>query len=104
MGEAFTVVVEKDVPLTTRDGTVLRSDVYRPADSGRYPVLLGRTQYGKETWAAWIPRAHGGPGLRRLRERHARPVRVRGRVRPVPLRRRGQLRRGGMVRGPALVE
>src|SRR5262245_38367891 len=63
MREAFTVIVEKDVALTARDGTVLRSDVYRPADAGRYPVLLGRTQYGKETWGAWIaPERTAGQG------------------------------------------
>lgn len=48
------IVVEKDVPQRVRDSTILRSDVYRPARSGRYPVLLGRTQYGKETWGRWI--------------------------------------------------
>jgi putative CocE/NonD family hydrolase len=47
------VVVEADVPVAVRDGTVLRSDVYRPAE-GRHPVLLGRTVYGKRTWASWI--------------------------------------------------
>jgi len=39
--------VERDVPCTTRDGTVLRADVYRPAADGRHPVLLLRTPYGK---------------------------------------------------------
>jgi putative CocE/NonD family hydrolase len=58
MPEAFSVVVDKNVPLTTRDGTVLRSDVYRPARDGRYPVLLGRTQYNKESWGAWIAPTH----------------------------------------------
>ncbi|HYH91570.1 MAG TPA: CocE/NonD family hydrolase [Candidatus Saccharimonadales bacterium] len=47
------VVVEADVEILARDGTVLRADVYRPAD-GRHPVLLGRTPYGKRTWAAWM--------------------------------------------------
>ena len=32
-----------------RDGTVLATDVYRPAAEGRYPVLLQRTPYNKET-------------------------------------------------------
>lgn len=49
-----TVTVERDVPCVARDGTVLRSDVYRPADAGRHPVLLGRTCYGKDTWGRWI--------------------------------------------------
>lgn len=31
-----------------RDGTTLMSNVYRPADDGRYPVLLARLPYGKD--------------------------------------------------------
>ena len=31
-----------------RDGTVLRADVYRPKSSGPVPVILMRTQYGKD--------------------------------------------------------
>ncbi len=63
MREAFTVVVDKDVPMVTRDGTVLRSDVYRPLAEGRCPVLLGRTQYNKDSWGAWIePERTAGEG------------------------------------------
>jgi putative CocE/NonD family hydrolase len=40
--------VERDVEMTTRDGVILRSDVYRPDDGGPYPTLLIRTPYGKE--------------------------------------------------------
>jgi putative CocE/NonD family hydrolase len=58
MPETFSVVVDKNVPMTTRDGTVLRSDVYRPIGDGRHPVLLGRTQYNKETWGGWISPAN----------------------------------------------
>jgi uncharacterized protein len=47
-------LVELDVPAPMRDGTILRSDVYRPAADGRHPVLLGRTPYGKRSWGAWI--------------------------------------------------
>ena len=47
-------VVERNVSIATRDGTVLRADVYRPDDNRRHPVLLGRTQYGKTTWGRWI--------------------------------------------------
>ena len=54
MPEEFSVLVDKDVPMKTRDGVVLRSDVYRPVTPGRHPVLLGRTHYGKETWGRWI--------------------------------------------------
>ena len=30
-----------------RDGTVLRADIYRPKEAGRFPVLLQRTPYNK---------------------------------------------------------
>jgi uncharacterized protein len=36
-----------DVPARMRDGTILRSDVYRPRTSDAVPVILARTQYGK---------------------------------------------------------
>ena len=48
------VVVERDVPTRMRDGTILRSDVYRPATGGPHPILLGRTTYGKTAWGSWI--------------------------------------------------
>ena len=37
-----------DVVVSMRDGTTLRADVYRPATSQAVPVILMRTQYGKE--------------------------------------------------------
>jgi putative CocE/NonD family hydrolase len=42
------VQVTYDVEATMRDGVVLRSTVYRPVGSGRYPVLLSRTPYGRD--------------------------------------------------------
>jgi putative CocE/NonD family hydrolase len=42
-----TVTVEHDVPVTMRDGVVLRADVYRPAGEGPWPVIVARTPYGK---------------------------------------------------------
>jgi len=39
--------VEYDVPVKMRDGTVLRADVYRPADGGPWPVIVARTPYDK---------------------------------------------------------
>jgi uncharacterized protein len=42
-----TLIVERDVETPMRDGTLLRADVYRPADAGPLPVLLQRTPYGK---------------------------------------------------------
>ena len=41
-------VLEKNVPVPMRDGVVLRADVIRPAEGGKFPVLLYRTPYGKE--------------------------------------------------------
>jgi len=41
------VVTEFGVPVKMRDGVTLRADVYRPAQDGRYPVLLQRTPYDK---------------------------------------------------------
>ncbi|MBC8420650.1 MAG: CocE/NonD family hydrolase [Desulfobacterales bacterium] len=42
------IIMERNVPATMRDGTVLRADVYRPVKKGKYPVLLQRTPYNKE--------------------------------------------------------
>ena len=43
----LSVTVEGNVPADMRDGTILRSDVYRPSRPGTYPVLLCRTPYDK---------------------------------------------------------
>src|SRR5712691_252073 len=41
----FDVEIERGVPVAMRDGTVLRADVYRPAATGRFPVLVERVAY-----------------------------------------------------------
>jgi len=43
----YKVTREDDVAMATRDGVVLRADVYRPDGAGPWPVLLRRTPYGK---------------------------------------------------------
>ena len=43
----YAVEIERNVPARTRDDVVLRADIYRPKDSGSFPVLLCRTPYGK---------------------------------------------------------
>lgn len=43
------VAKQTDVPATMRDGTILRADVYRPKLKDPVPVILMRTQYGKDT-------------------------------------------------------
>jgi uncharacterized protein len=40
-------VIDYDVPVPMRDGTVLRADVYRPSNRGPKPVLVARTPYDK---------------------------------------------------------
>ncbi len=46
------IVVETNVPIPMRDGARLFADIYRPAPSGRYPVLLQRTPYDKSAGRA----------------------------------------------------
>ncbi|WP_329587263.1 CocE/NonD family hydrolase [Kitasatospora sp. NBC_01250] len=48
MSAAAQMTIEKDVPVPTRDGTVLRADVFRPAQPGPHPVLMVHGPYGKD--------------------------------------------------------
>jgi hypothetical protein len=41
--------ISKDVPVPMRDGVILRADVLLPALSGRFPTLVYRTPYNKES-------------------------------------------------------
>lgn len=43
----FRIILEKDVPCTLRDGTILYADIYRPDQKGSFPVLLTRLPYNK---------------------------------------------------------
>ncbi len=45
--EELGVIVERNIPVPMRDGTILRADVHRPDRGGPYPVLVQRTRYGK---------------------------------------------------------
>src|SRR5579863_589406 len=42
------VVLKKNVPVSMRDGVILRGDVMLPAEDGKFPVLVYRTPYGKD--------------------------------------------------------
>jgi uncharacterized protein len=42
------LVIDNDVAIPTRDGTVLRANVYRPPDDGPFAVLLCAHPYGKD--------------------------------------------------------
>jgi putative CocE/NonD family hydrolase len=45
--DSYAVTVEHGVAVKMRDGVTLRADIYRPAASGRFPVILKRTPYDK---------------------------------------------------------
>ncbi|PPR65889.1 MAG: Cocaine esterase [Alphaproteobacteria bacterium MarineAlpha3_Bin7] len=40
--------VDWDVPIPMDDGVVLRANVYRPDDEGKYPVIMSHGPYGKD--------------------------------------------------------
>ena len=46
--KTYKVISEKNIPMKTRDGVTLYSDVVRPDAPGRFPVLLSRTPYNKK--------------------------------------------------------
>ena len=45
------ICFENNVPMETREGTVLRADVIRPDDGGKHPAILIRTPYNKVAMA-----------------------------------------------------
>lgn len=46
-GQEEKILVQRDVAVPMRDGTLLRANVFRPAEGGPFPVLVMRTPYGK---------------------------------------------------------
>jgi putative CocE/NonD family hydrolase len=60
------VLYEPDLPCPARDGTMLATDVYRPAAGGRHPAVLQRTPYDKRqhplTWSLLDPRKLAASG------------------------------------------
>ncbi len=55
--QTYEVVVERGVPAAMRDGVKLRADIYRPRSEGKFPVLLQRTPYDKNSEFAFGMRA-----------------------------------------------
>jgi putative CocE/NonD family hydrolase len=49
-----TVKKEADAAAKVRDGTVLLADVYRPQETGSYPVLLMRLPYNKDAAQTYV--------------------------------------------------
>jgi len=48
------IEIATDVPVSMRDGVVLRTDVYRPRGDGRYPGLLLRVPYNKTVAQSYV--------------------------------------------------
>ena len=44
----YEIVIDRAVMVPMRDGTRLAADVYRPANTGRYPAIVERTPYNRE--------------------------------------------------------
>jgi putative CocE/NonD family hydrolase len=55
--QTYEVVVERGVTVAMRDGVTLRADIYRPRSEGKFPVLLQRTPYDKNSTFALGMRA-----------------------------------------------
>ena len=57
MSKLNEIIIDRKVPSTMSDGTVLYSDVYRPKEPGRYPVIVVRVAYEldsrTEPYAEW---------------------------------------------------
>src|SRR3954462_12130692 len=47
MPRSTRIVVERDVRVRMRDGVELATDIHRPDDDARHPVLLERTPYDR---------------------------------------------------------
>ena len=46
------IIIQRGVPMKTRDGVTLRADIYRPNSPDKFPVILMRTPYDKSvSWA-----------------------------------------------------
>jgi putative CocE/NonD family hydrolase len=55
----YGIVIAKDVMVPMRDGVRLATDIYRPACNGepapgRFPTILGRTSYDKNSVPMWV--------------------------------------------------
>jgi putative CocE/NonD family hydrolase len=51
--QLYKVIVEKEVPAGMRDGVTLCSDVYRPDARGKFPAILIRTPYNKNSYGEY---------------------------------------------------
>ena len=62
----YELVTEGNVEIPMRDGTILRADITRPSDPGKFPVILQRTPYNKQAGfegGKGIPEFYGTRGF-----------------------------------------
>jgi putative CocE/NonD family hydrolase len=59
--QSYPITVERNTSLKTRDGVVLHADIYRPVSPDKFPILLERTPYNKDSSSGFAIRAaaHG---------------------------------------------
>lgn len=48
------ILLERDVAITLRDGTVIYTDVFRPVGDGQHPAILAWSPYGKQIGGQWL--------------------------------------------------
>jgi uncharacterized protein len=53
----YVITMERSVPVKMRDGVVLHADIYSPKSSDKFPVLLERTPYNKDSAVDFAIRA-----------------------------------------------
>lgn len=51
------IILERDVPVTLRDGITIYTDIFRPNDNERHPAIMAMSPYGKEIGSqGWMTR------------------------------------------------
>ncbi len=54
MPDSEPITTDVNVSARMRDGAVLRADIYRPSQDGRFPAILARTPYGKSRGSGYM--------------------------------------------------
>ena len=57
------ILLERDVPVTLRDGVVIYTDVFRPVTDGSYPSIVSWSPYGKEIGSEQVEDLPGRSGV-----------------------------------------
>ena len=48
------IILERDVPITLRDGVTIYTDIFRPNDDEPHPAIMAMSPYGKEIGSQWL--------------------------------------------------